>query len=155
MSPQFCVKQYFRKNNILNNQNTILICNKKTYQSSVSIFWSHVFLQMLKMIAQSNCIHFKPQSETRIRASKVFKFNLLRKWLLIAFCLKICLSQITILDGMSIIFYQICISLGQFVCRSKLLPHMHQASNIILFSHSCRSVSMSSPLHMSLSYYVY
>ena len=50
-------------------------------------------------------------------------------------------SQITILDEMSIIIRQSCIGLGQFVRHSILLPHMCQASNIVLFLHSCsRSV---------------
>ena len=117
-----------------------------------------MFLHMLKMVAQSIASTSSPQRETRIRASRVFKFNLLRKWLLIGFFLENSFSQIAILDGMSIIFYQSCISLGQFVCHSKLLPHMRQASNIALFSYSFRSVfvnSKSSPLHMSLSSSVY
>ena len=29
MSPQFWVTQHFKKTNVLNNRNTILICNKK------------------------------------------------------------------------------------------------------------------------------
>jgi hypothetical protein len=62
-----------------------------------------MFLQMLKM--QSIASTSIPQRETRIRASRVFKFNLLRKWLLIAFCLENPLSQIAILDGMSIVFF--------------------------------------------------
>ena len=54
MSPQFRLTQYSRKTNILNHQYAILICNKKkTYQSSVSILRSRMFLQMLKMIARS------------------------------------------------------------------------------------------------------
>ena len=54
MSPQFWLTQYFRKTNILNNQYAILICNKKnTYQSSISILRFRMFLQMLKMVAQS------------------------------------------------------------------------------------------------------
>ena len=63
-----------------------------------------MFLQMLKMVAQSIASTSSPQRETRIRASRVFKFNLLRKWLLIAFCLENPLSQIAVFDGMSIIF---------------------------------------------------
>ena len=70
---------------------------------------------MLKMVAQSIASTSSPQRETRIRASKVGKFNLLWKWLLIAFCSENPLSQIAILDGMNLIFYQSCISLGQFV----------------------------------------
>lgn len=136
-----------------------MICNKKNYQSSVSILRSCMFIQILKTVAQFIASTSSPQRETRIRASRVFKFKLLRKWLLIALiCLENPLSQITILDGMSIIFCQSCISLGQFVCHSKLLPHMRQASNIVLFSHSCRSVSVNSknsPLHMSLSSSMY
>jgi len=138
----------------LNNQNTIFICNKKIYQSSVSILRSHMFLQMLKMVAQSIASTSSPQRESCIRAAKVLKFNLLRKWLLIAFCLENPLSQITILDGMGMISCQSYISLSQFVCHSKLLPHMRQASNIDFFPHSCQSVSInskSSPLHISLS----
>ena len=113
---------------------------------------------MLKMVAQSIASTSSPQRKTCIRASRVFKFNLLRNWFLIAFCLENPLSQIAKPNRMSIISYQSCISLGQFVYHSKLLLHMHQASNIVLFSHSCRSVSInskSSPLHMSLSSSVY
>ena len=58
------------------------------YQSSVSILRSRMFLQMLKMLAQSIASTSRPQRKTRIRASRVFEFNVLRKWLLIAFCLK-------------------------------------------------------------------
>ena len=108
-----------------------------------------MFLQMLKMVAQSIGFTSSPQREIRIRASRVFKFSLLRKWLLIVFCLENLLSQIAILDGMSIIFYQSCIILGQFVCYSKLCPLMHQTSNIILFSHFCQSVSMKSLTHVT------
>ena len=53
LSPQFWLTQYFRKTNILYNQYAILICNKKPYQLSVSILRSRMFLQMLKMVAQS------------------------------------------------------------------------------------------------------
>ena len=53
MSPQFWLTQYFRKTNSLNNQYAILICNKKNYQSSVNILRSRMFLQILKMVAQS------------------------------------------------------------------------------------------------------
>ena len=116
---------------------------------------SHVFP---KMVAQSIESTSSPRRETHIWASRVFKFNLLRKWLVIAFCLENPLSQIAILDEMSIIFGQSCIILSQFVCHSKLLLQMHQASNSVLFSHSCQSVfvnSRSCPLHMSLSFSVY
>ena len=114
-----------------------------------------MFLQMLKMVAQSIASASSLHRETCILASRVFK---LHKWLLIAFCLENPFTQIATHDGMSIIFCQSCISLGQFVCHSKLLLHMHQASNIVLFSHSCQSVfvnSKISPLHMSLSSTVY
>jgi hypothetical protein len=115
-----------------------------------------MFLQLLKMVAQSIASHFKPTERDPQKSIKVF--ILLRKWRWIAFCLENPLSQIAILVGMSTFFYffyfcQSCINLGQFVCHSELLPRMHQASNIVLFSHSCRSVSInsrSSPLHMSL-----
>ena len=135
-----------------------MICNKKLliqrkYQRS------SMFIQMLKMVAQSIASTSSPQRETRIRASRVFNFNLLRKRLLIAFCLENTLSPIAIFDGTSIFFSgQSCMSLGQYTCHSKLLPHMRQSSNIVLFSHSCWSVSVnygSSPLHMSLSSSVY
>ena len=49
MSHQFWLTQYFEKSNILNNQYAILICN----QLSLSIFRSRMFLQMMKMVAQS------------------------------------------------------------------------------------------------------
>ena len=155
MLPQFWVTQYFR---FFNNKNTAMICNKKNYQLRISILQSCMFVQMLKMVAQAIASTSSPQRETRIRASRVFKFNLLRKWLVVAYCLENPLSQIAILDGMSIIFCQSCRSLGQLLCHSKLLPHVRQASNIVLFSHSCQSVSVnssSSPLHMSLSSLMY
>ena len=57
---------------------------------------------MLKMVVQSISSSSSPQRETHMRASSVFKSNLLRKRLLIAFCLENLLSQIAILDGMSI-----------------------------------------------------
>ena len=47
-----------------------------------------MFLQMLKMTAQSIASTSSPQRKTCIRATRVFKFNQLRKWLLIAFSLK-------------------------------------------------------------------
>ena len=59
MLPQIWVTQYIRKFNVLNNQNAILICSilkkKKLilFQSSGSILWSRMFLQMLKMVVQS------------------------------------------------------------------------------------------------------
>ena len=54
MSPQCWLTQYFSKTNILNNQYAILICNpKKTHQSSINILRSRMFLQMLKMVAES------------------------------------------------------------------------------------------------------
>ena len=101
MSPQFWVTQYFRETNILKNQNAILICNKKNYESSVSILRSRMFLQMLTIVAQSIASTSSPQRETHIRASRVFKFNLSCKWLSIAFCLEISLSQTSIIDGMT------------------------------------------------------
>ena len=71
MPPQFWLTQYFRKTNILNNKYAILICinqsklidTKKTYQSSVSILQSRMFLQMLKMVAQSIAQPSSPQRE--------------------------------------------------------------------------------------------
>jgi hypothetical protein len=123
---------------------------------SISILRSRKFLQMLKMVAHSNASISSPQREIRIRASRIFKFNLSCEWFWIAFCLENPLSQIAILDKLSITFYQSWISLGRFVCHSKSLPHMHQVLNIVLFS--CRTVfvnSKSSRLHMSLSSSVY
>ena len=73
MPPQFWVTRYFRKTNILNNENTILICKKQTYQSSVSISWSRMCLQMLKLVTQSIASTSSPQRETRIRVSRVFQ----------------------------------------------------------------------------------
>ena len=103
MSPQFWLTQHFRKTNILNNQYAILIINrrkkkkkKKNYQLSVSILWSRIFLQTLKMVAQSIAYTSSPQIGTRRRASRVFKFNLMCKWLLIAFCVKNPLSHCTL-----------------------------------------------------------
>ena len=68
------------------------------------MIWSCMFLQMLKMVARSIASTSSPQRETCIRPYRVFKFNLLRKWLWIAFCLQNPLLQIAILDGMSIVF---------------------------------------------------
>jgi hypothetical protein len=102
---------------------------KKNYQPNISILRSHKFLQMLKMVDQSIASSSSSHRETCIRTSSVFTFNLFHKWLLIAFCLENVLSQIAILDGMSITSCQSCISLGQFVCHSKLLPHVCQTSN--------------------------
>ena len=66
------------------------------------------------------------------------------------------LGRIAILDGTSIIFLPSCISLGQFPCHSKLLSHMCQASNILLFSLilKCFSVSSTSYPFMSFSFWV-
>ena len=106
MSPQFWLTLYFRTTNNLNNQYAILICNKKkNYQSSVSILQSHMFLQMLKMVAPSFAYTSSPKRDSRIRASRVVKFNLLRKWLLIAFCLKIPLSHCLALFPASLAIY--------------------------------------------------
>ena len=69
MSPQFLGYKIFKK------KNTILVCNHKNYQPSISILWSHMFLQMLKIVAQTIASTSSPQRETRIRASRVFKFN--------------------------------------------------------------------------------
>ena len=129
--------------NILNNQKIqSLSFNKNNYQSSISILCSRMFLQVLKMVVRSIASTSSPQRETHVRASRVFKFNPLRTWLLISFCLETPLSQITIFDRMSIISCQSCISACQFVCHSRMLPHMRQASNIDLLLHSCRSVSI-------------
>ena len=59
------------------------LVTKKNYQSCISILRSRMFLQIL-LIAQSIASTSSPQRET----SRVFKFNLLRKWLLIALCLE-------------------------------------------------------------------
>ena len=113
---------------------------KKTINRVKVSFVLACFFQMMKMIAQSIVSTSSPQ-----RASRVFKLNSLYNWLLFVFCLKNPLSQISTLDGMSIIFYQSCISLVHFVCFFKLLPHMRQASNNVLFSHSCQ------PQHLRIS----
>ena len=119
---------------------------------------SCMFLQMLKIIAQFIASTSSPQRKTCIRATRDFKFNLLRKWPLMAFSSEKSITQIAILGGKNIMLYQSCIGLCQFVCHSNLLPHMCQASKIILFSQSCRSVSVNSKscsLHVSLSSLVY
>ena len=125
---QFWVTQYFRKNNILNNHNTILICNKKNYQSSISILWSHVF-PSVEDGSRIHCIHFKPtQRDLQVAFDCIFfgksSFTNSYTWWNEYICC------------------QSCISLGQFVCQSKLRPHMRQTSNIVLFSHSCWSVAI-------------
>ena len=72
------------------NMQSWFVTKKKKYKSSVSILRSHVFLQMLKMVAPC------------IRASRVAKFNLLRKCLLIAFCLENPLSHCLVLFPVSL-----------------------------------------------------
>ena len=119
-----------------------------------NILQSGIFLQMLKMVGQSIASTSNAKKQTCIRASRVFKFNMLCKWLVIALCFENPCSQKTILDEMSITFCRTFISVGQFVCHSKLLPHTHHTSIIILFSHACWSASVnsrSSPWHMSPS----
>ena len=98
----------------------------KNYQSSVNILCSRMFIQMLKMVAQSIVFTSRPKRETHIRASRVFKFNLLQKWHLIAFCLENLLTN-SYTWWNEYNFYQNWIKLGQFVCHSNLLPHMCQA----------------------------
>ena len=111
MSPQFWLTQHFRKTNNLNNQYAILICNKTiNSQSSVSIHRSRMLLQMLKMVAQSIAYTSSPQRETRIRASRVLRFNLLRKWLLIAFCLENPLSHCLTLFPTSLAISDHCLN---------------------------------------------
>ena len=56
------------------------------------------------MVAQSIASTSSPQRETHIRVSRSSSFNLLRKWLVIAFFLGK-YSQIAILDGMCLIIY--------------------------------------------------
>ena len=106
-----------------------------------------------------HCIHFKHTKRNPHKSIKGLQVPPVVQVAFDCIFLENPLSQIAILDGMSIIFFcQSCTSLGQFVCHSKLLPHMRQASNIVLFSHSYRSVSVnskSSPLHMSFSSSVY
>jgi len=88
--------QNILETNTLNNQNMILTCKKKQSiqrkYPSVSYVSPHV-----EDGSPTHCIHFKPTRETCIRASRVFKSDLLRKWLLIAFCLENSLSQIAYL----------------------------------------------------------
>ena len=52
-----------------------------------------------------HCINFKPTNRNSIRASRVFKFNLLRKWLLIAFCLEKPLSHCLALFPISLAIF--------------------------------------------------
>ena len=124
MSPQFWLTQYSRKTNILNNQYAILISNKKrrSYQLSVSNLQFCLFLQMLKTVAHSIASTSSPQRETRIRASRVFKFNLLRKWLLIAFCLKNPLSYCLALFPVILVISDHCLKsrLQKKIARAKL-----------------------------------
>ena len=87
------------------NMQSWFVTKKKNYQSSVSILQSHMFLQMLKMVAPSFAYTSSPKRDSRIRASRVVKFNLLRKWLLIAFCLKIPLSHCLALFPASLAIY--------------------------------------------------
>ena len=65
-------------------------------------------------------IHFKPTKRDPHKSIKGFQVQLIAQVALIAFCLENPLSQIAILDGMRINYYQSGISLGQFVCHSKL-----------------------------------
>ena len=94
MSPQFWLTQYFRKTNILNNQYAILICNQKKLKSIESNYPSVLHVSPnVEDGSPIHCINFKPTNRTCKRTSRVFKFNLLRKWLLIAFCLENPLSH--------------------------------------------------------------
>ena len=157
LSLQFWLTNYFRKLIFWVMKSYLDLWSKKK-KLSINRKYASVSHVFPKMVAQSIESTSSPRRETHIWASRVFKFNLLHKWLVIAFCLENPLSQIAILDEMSIIFGQSCIILSQFVCHSKLLLQMHQASNSVLFSHSCQSVfvnSRSCPLHMSLSFSVY
>jgi len=106
-----------------------------------------------------HCIHFKPTKRNPHKSIKGLQVQPIAQ---VAFdCILFGKSSLTnsyTWWNEYNFFCQSCISLGQFVCHSKLLPHMRQASNIVLFSHSCRSVSVnskSSPLHMSFSSSVY
>ena len=122
-SPQFWLTRYFRKTNILNDQYAILIFNQtKNYQSSVGILRSCMFLQMLKKVAYSIASTSSPQRETCIRASRAFKFNLLRKWLLIAFCMENSLSHCLPLFPISLAISNHCLNsrLQNKIARAKL-----------------------------------
>ena len=56
-----------------------------------------------------HCIILSPQIETHIRASRVFKFNLLRNWFLIAFCLENPLSHCLALFPVSLVASDHCL----------------------------------------------
>ena len=64
MSPQFWVTQYFRKTNILNNQITIFICNKKTQENQDLIiehkYPSNSYVSPNNGSSLIHSIHFKP-----------------------------------------------------------------------------------------------
>ena len=56
----------------------LLICNKKlSIEHKYPLVSYSMFLQMLKMLAQSIASTSSPQRNTHIRASRVFKFNLI------------------------------------------------------------------------------
>ena len=147
LSPQFWITQYFK--NLI-----FWIIKIQSWFITQNLWIEYEYPSVLHVSpnvedgSPIHCIHW---------ASRAFKFNLFRKWFFIAF-LENPLSQIVLLDGIGITFYPSCISLGQFVCNSKLLPKMRQTLSIIMFSHSCRSVSVNSrnsPLHMLFSSSMY
>ena len=89
-------------------------------------------------------IHFKPTKRDMHKSIKGFRVQPIAQMASDCILFEKPLSQIAIHDGMSIMICQSCISVGQFVCRSKLLPHMRQTSNIVLFSCLCWSDSVKS-----------
>ena len=157
MSLQFWVTQYFRKTILLNNPNTILICNKKLSIQRKYPLVSHVSPNV-EDGSLIYCIHIKPTKTDPHKSIEGFQVEPNAQVAFDCICYENPLSQRAILDGMSIIFCQSCINLVQFVCHFKLLAHMRQPSNMVLFSHSCWSVPVnfrSSPLHMSFSSSMY
>ena len=65
MSPQFWVTQYFRKKiNILNDLDTILICNQKKKKKKLSIERKDPSVSHVSLTNEDgsliHCIHFKP-----------------------------------------------------------------------------------------------
>ena len=75
---------HIRKNNILIKKIQSWLVSKKLSIECKYPSVSHISPNV-EDDSPIHCLYFKSQRETRTRASRVFKFNLLRKWLLIAF----------------------------------------------------------------------
>ena len=105
MSPQFWVTRYFKKINILSNEYTILICNR---QNKLSIGRKYPLVLHVSPNVEDgspiHCIHFKPTKRDLHKSIKGLHVQLIAQVAFDCICLENPLSQIAILDEMSIIF---------------------------------------------------